>query len=111
VLTIGHVEAGELDGLRVVDHGREVGVNVGRGARVLVTGHQRRRLLLRQAALHRHVMATISSRCTFVAVVNLTLANHYTKLTRSTQQYEAKNSLRLRSMNAVHARFRRYDVK
>ena len=46
--TFGDVESLELDGLSVVDHGREVRVCVGRRAGVPVVGHQRRFFLGRQ---------------------------------------------------------------
>ena len=45
VRTFCDIEAGELDWLRVVDHGREVGVDVGGGARVRVRRRQRCLLL------------------------------------------------------------------
>lgn len=42
VRTVSLLEALELDGLRVVDHGGQPGVHVGGGARV---GHRRRRVV------------------------------------------------------------------
>ena len=52
-LTVGDVKALELDGLRVVDHCRQVGVNTGRATLVLIAVHQRRFLLSRQTPLNR----------------------------------------------------------
>ena len=52
-LTVGDVKALELDGLRVVDHRREVGVNTGRATLVSIAVHQRRFLFCRQTPLNR----------------------------------------------------------
>jgi hypothetical protein len=58
ILTVGLLEALELDGLRVVDHGGEPGVHVGGGARVR---HGRRRVVARARRL-RHDLLRLRTR-------------------------------------------------